>query len=173
MRIRAGVFGSSCADVRCLRAILGREHNPVHFGIRCEFQVIVRARAVGDGQLPIERPGALGVETLQGFAVLNKRVAIREVGPCHLEVAIRNGLGVVPIWDNSEREAGLQVAGKIGILESKGDRDDVCGCVGIVLRKDQVHFQGARGGLGSPSASQKERHAGAKETHCAREVIHD
>lgn len=171
LSIGASVFARGSSEVWLLRAILGREDNPVPGRIPAEIQV-ARARAIDDGQSPLKHPGALSIENLQTLAVLHVRVAAREVGPCHVVVAARNALGVIAIRGNTECDAGLEVASKLRVLESKGNRNDGLGCIGVVLWKDQVHFQSARGGLDNPRVSQKACSIAAQDTEGAREDIH-
>lgn len=169
--IGASVFARGSGEVWLLRPILGREDNPAPLRIPAEFQV-ARAGAVDDGQSPFEHPGALSIENLQTLAVLHVRVAACEVGPCHIVVAARNALGVIAIRENTECDAGLEVSSKLGMLESKGNRNDGLGRIGVVLWKDQVHFQSARRGLDSPRTGQKACGTAAEETEGARENIH-
>lgn len=134
--ISTAVGASRNSEVRHLRAILRREGNSL---LRIIQEVVLGTLGEGthvDVCGPFESPHPLGIEDLEGRAVHHVRVALAEIGPRQVVVAVGIAPSVVEIGVDDEIDARLEESREGGILDGEGDRDDVLWCIGVVLREE-------------------------------------
>ena len=108
-----------------------------------------RVRTINPAYTPGDFPSALPVEVGER-TILEVGIATGDVRPFYI-VLVRTITAtalqlLVPIVD-VEQDLSAKNWRQFGILDSKNDVHNACGCIGFVLRKNEIHFQHAGRGV--------------------------